>query len=272
MKIVANSDSIAQDHSFEIETYNERRKKLKLGTTETGIVLFESAVGIGLFTLHYPLHQAGIIWGFFLNILIYFITAYGLTLYHKVANFVEEEEESEDEDGVRIRTVEDLIKKVGGRKAKILKYFLVLAALGMMNSSSIGNLALTSKMFFLGKFVKKNFYEENIFIYDSLAERLKKLVGVPTLVTKLGFFIINCFSIFFIVEPEKIRPFAIVSLILILGMGYSSFFDNIRLIFVKGVNWKNLRYFDFKKTGEFTGITAYAFEAAGSYMSSKEFF
>lgn len=121
-------------------TYNSRRNKLKLSTFETGMILFESAVGIGLFTLHYPLKRAGVLWGLILNIFIYLMTSYGLTLLHKIANQIEEEEMQVP----RIRTVEDLSQKIGGNAAAIVNYFIVISTFGDIAACILSNMAMTS--------------------------------------------------------------------------------------------------------------------------------
>lgn len=101
-----------------------------------------------------------------------------------------------------------------------------------------------------------------------LANRLELLLNLSPIISKLIFYVVISGALFLIVEPERIKPCAYISFAIIMSITYLAFFDNIRLIFTNGVNFGNINLFDFEYTGEFTGITSYSFEAAGSYMSS----
>lgn len=117
MKINSLSNKEEQEllNNSDKETYSQNRDKLKFTTLETSIILFEATVGIGLFTLHYPLKDSGVIWGLILSILLYFLTTYGLTLYDKISIILEKENQEK-----RIRTLEDLVKEIKGGKSRIV--------------------------------------------------------------------------------------------------------------------------------------------------------
>jgi amino acid permease len=72
-------------------TYRQEREKLKYSKFSSSLMLFQSTVGIGLFTLHKPMLHVGVFWAFFLNILVGFITTYGLCLLDEVSTKLEED-------------------------------------------------------------------------------------------------------------------------------------------------------------------------------------
>ena len=104
------------DSSFESGSYEETRRKLKYGLLTSAMMMFNITVGIGLFTLHYPLQQVGIVWGFCLNIIVCFVTTYGLVMLNNVAKMLEAEGETQERRSgaprqQRIRSVESNFEK-----------------------------------------------------------------------------------------------------------------------------------------------------------------
>lgn len=73
-------------------TYRESREKLKYNGFSSSLMLFQSTVGIGLFTLHNPMMHVGVFWALFLNIVVACITTYGLSLLNEVSCKLEDDE------------------------------------------------------------------------------------------------------------------------------------------------------------------------------------
>lgn len=121
---------------------------------------------------------------------------------------------------------------------------MILSAAGMMSASSISNILISS-------------------------DRLLHLLKIPNWLSIFAIFLFILAVLYFIIEPEKLKSMAYVTTFLLIVMAYSCFFDNIKLAWGNKNRFHMINYANFPKTGEYTGVIAYAFEAAGSYMSCK---
>lgn len=99
------------------------------------------------------------------------------------------------------------------------------------------------------------------------ADRLLHLHNIPPWLTIIMIFLIILVFLYFIIEPEKMKFIAYFTTFLLMIMAYSCFFDNIRLAWGNRKRFHMINYANFQKTGEYTGVISYAFEAAGAYMS-----
>jgi uncharacterized membrane protein YccC len=121
---------------------------------------------------------------------------------------------------------------------------MILSAAGMMSASCVSNILIS-------------------------ADRLLHLHKIPSIVTILCIYVFILIVLYIIIEPEKLKFMAYVTTFILMIMAYSCFFDNIILAWANRKRFHMINYVFFPKTGEYTGVIAYAFEAAGSYMSRK---
>lgn len=102
----------------------------------------------------------------------------------------------------------------------------------------------------------------------TLADAVEHNYGISGLYSKLAIFIIISILLTVIIEPERVDGLALLSVILLGGLGFLYTFKNLHTIYMgKGIPFDQVPKVDTEYTGQFTGNVAYAFELSAVYLS-----
>jgi hypothetical protein len=220
-------------------SYESKRKALKFGTISSAYLMFQTTVGISLFTLQSPFCEAGLVWSLIICVFCCYLTSYGLLTILRLVDQVEALQVGGEK---RFQNLYTVAKYLKGPHVAILRWIMTVACVGMMLTSSISNLMLTTKS--LGYFVHR--YTSTFFIY---------------------LMITGC--LFVIVEPEKIKPFTTLTTLIVMFVAVLFTSMNLTLFFTgqAEVSLKDVPLFGFDNTFKLTGNLIYAFELCSCYLS-----
>lgn len=140
MEISQASDS---DDSENDLNYDQKRLKMKFGLWKSLIMIFQSTVGIGWFTLHQPLAKVGIYLGFAVILFSGYITVYGLLLLEQTASLAEKDHQREH----KIKNVDELCNLIPSPKIQIMKWIMLFSSVGMIVASSVSNICIFGSLF-----------------------------------------------------------------------------------------------------------------------------
>lgn len=219
-------------------SYESRRELLKLGFWMSAYLMFQSTVGISVFCLHKPMHDAGIIWSFFLSCLCCYITTYGLLTILNLTSQIEKDNQLTR----RLQNLYSTTRYLQGPHITPMKWIMTVASVGMMFSSTVSNLIMTTQ---------------------SLSYVLSRFEC-----TFVIWFIISLLLII-IVEPEKLKNFTTVTTVLVVFVALTFTFLNFQRFFSGNSNVKlsALPLVDYSNTFGLTGNLIYAFELCSCYLS-----
>ena len=200
--------------------------------------MFQTTVGISLFTLQNPFSEAGLLWSLIICIFCCYLTSYGLL---NILNLVTEVETVNGTEK-RFQNLYSVAKYLNGPHVPTLRWVMTIACVGMMLTSSVSNLMLTTRS--LSYLVDK--YTCTFCIY----------LGIMA-------------SLFVVVEPEKIKPFTTVTTVIVMLVALLFTFMNLTIFFTgqSEVTWAELPMFEFSNTFKLTGNLIYAFELCSCYLS-----
>lgn len=219
-------------------SYESKREMLKLGLFMSAYLMFQSTVGISVFCLHKPMHDAGLLWSLVISIVCCYITTYGLlnvlTLVSKI--------EKDNQLTKRCPNLYSATRYLKGPHILYMKWAMTIASVGMMLSSSVSNLILvTQSLHYV-----MNKYECTFVVWLIIS----------------GLLVV-------IIEPEKLKNFTTVTTALVMLVAASFTFINF-YDFLSGkseVTWKDIPLVNFKNTFGLTGNLIYAFELCSCYLS-----
>ena len=219
-------------------SYESERQRLKLGTLMSAYLMFQSTVGISLFTLQQPFNQAGLIWSFFITCLCCYITTYGLLTILRLVRQIELDHKVEK----RFQNLYSTTAYLKGPHIGVMRWLMTIACVGMMLTSSVSNLMLTT-------------------------QSLKESVG-KNLATFTIWFAISVVLVVF-VEPEKIKVFTTTTTLIVMLVAAVFTALNLRKFFLGHslVSLDQIPLFNFSNTFLLTGNLIYAFELCSCYLS-----
>jgi len=219
-------------------SYESERQRLKLGTLMSAYLMFQSTVGISLFTLQKPFNQAGLVWSFFITCLCCYITTYGLLTILRLVRQIELDHKVEK----RFQNLYSTTAYLKGPHVAVIRWLMTIACVGMMSTSSVSNLMLTT-------------------------QSLKDTVGKHTVTFTIWFVIAIILVIF--IEPEKIKVFTTSTTLIVLLV--AAVFTALNFSkFITGhaqVSMDQIPLVNFEKTFLLTGNLIYAFEVCSCYLS-----
>lgn len=232
------TDGLKPDVNSIDMSYESKREQLKLGLWMSAYLMFQSTVGISVFCLHRPMHDAGILWSFCLSVLCCYITTYGLLTILNLTSQIERENKLTK----RLQNLYSTTRFLKGPHIAPLKWIITVASVGMMFSSTVSNLIMTTQSL---HYVLNRF--ECTFV-------IWLIISVLLVV---------------LVEPEKLKNFTTVTTILVMLVALTFTFLNFQK-FITGqseVNLSNLPLVNFSNTFGLTGNLIYAFELCSCYLS-----
>ena len=219
-------------------SYESERASLKFGTLMSAYLIFQSTVGISIFTLQQPFNQAGILWSLVISCFCCYITTYGLITLLVLVKQIELDQKVEK----RFQNLYSATVFLKGPHVGVLKWLMTTACLGMMLTSSVSNLMLTTQS-----------------MQDFLPQ------GKTTLLIWFSISIL----LFFIIEPEKIKGFTRITtiVVLIVALIFTAMNFIRPLSGQSTVKLSEIKLFDFSNTFKLTGNLIYAFELCSCYLS-----
>lgn len=116
--------------------YEDKRLTLKFGSLNSAILIFQSTVGVSLFSLQKALQMVGIVWGGFLTFVGCYLTTYGLYLLSETAGLVEDEKRMDK----RIKNTEELAKYIDYPYINFTKWSMVFCGICIMIASTVANM------------------------------------------------------------------------------------------------------------------------------------
>ena len=217
--------------------YESSRGLLKFNFFNSGFLIFQTAVGISLFTLQKPFNQAGIILGGLITILAAYITTYGLLNVLRLVSMVEKDHSLP----VRLQSIESVCKYLKGPHVPCIRWLLVVASSGMFVTSSVSNILL-------------------------LSDSLKRFV--PRVAVILLIYVFILLLLVKIVQPEKIKRFTQFTFAVAISIALFFFLANMHS-FVRGdgVPLSELPLFNPSESMTLMGNIIYAFEICSCYLS-----
>lgn len=221
------------------ESYEATRDNLKLDWLMGSILVFQATAGVSLYTLQISLYKTGLYSGFFITLVVWYFTCYGLRFYEFTARGIE----ADIGNGFRVKNAQDLCNHISGNYIPVLKWILTTAMVSSMFSSSCGNISMISNI-------------------------LQTYFSVYPIVTKLAVFIIICMILLVIVEPEKITKYASFSLLVMVMTTIMFFLKNWQISTrSNSPTWEQIPKFDLSGGGKFFGNMLYAYEISSVYLS-----
>ena len=219
-------------------SYETERQSLKFGVLMSAYLMFQSTVGISVFCLQKPFSDAGLLWSLAISAFCCYVTTYGLLTILKLVHQME----SENEVKKRYQNLYSACHLLKGPHVPILKWLMTFACVGMMLTSTVSNLMMTTQSteYAIGKY-KCTFM---IFVIISLL-------------------------LIVIIEPEKIKGFTTLTTIIVMAvatiftlMNFSRFFTG-----QSSVKISEIPMVRFENTFTLTGNLIYAFELCSCYLS-----
>ena len=219
-------------------SYESKREALKFGTLSSAYLMFQTTVGISLFTLQSPFSDAGLIWSLVICIFCCYLTSYGLLNILKLVTDVENSQVVDR----RFQNLYAVAKYLKGPHVPALRWIMTVACVGMMLTSSVSNLMLTTKSL--------------AYVADKYTCTFLIFIGITI-------------CLFFIVEPEKIKPFTTVTTVIVIFVAILFTFMNLSTFFSgeSEVSLSDIPLFGFGNTFKLTGNLIYAFELCSCYLS-----
>lgn len=173
------------------------------------------------------------------------MTTYGIYKITRLADHIEEDASKKGED-LTISVYHELPMQMNLKRAKLLRYVVLVACVTMTGAANIGQLSL-------------------------VAVQLATNLGINLYFMKLCVTIFFSIIMLFIVEPEKIKTVLILVTAVLIGMiglviGYSGHVINDHN---NNPSSHIIRYtyFNFSNMGIFLGVSSYAFESISSIFS-----
>lgn len=223
----------------EVPNYEDERIKHKLGYFKSAMLFIQAAASLSLFTLQQPLSKVGLVGGFFVTLVVGYITCYGLVQMSALATEIEKDYGMKG----RVKNLYKLTEHIQGKHLPFVRWLMMIAGLGMMYSSSISNIILVS-------------------------DTLEHHIGLQQWVSKTIIFLVISLGFLIIVEPEKIKYVNLYMTALLFGIAYIIFGRNIySWAHGEGEPWSKITLFNWKYIGVWGGNLAYAFEVASGFLS-----
>lgn len=127
---------------LDVINYEDKRLTLKFGSLNSAILIFQSTVGVSLFSLQKALQMVGLLWGGLLTLVGCYLTTYGLYLLSETAGLVEEERQLEK----RLKNTEEMATYIDYRYINFTKWAMVFCGICIMTASTIANIFVIGRL------------------------------------------------------------------------------------------------------------------------------
>lgn len=230
---------IDSEFNREDNNYEDERLKHKLCYWKSALLFIQSAAGISLFTLQKPLQMVGLYGGFFITILVGYITCFGLVTLSALASDIEKDFGYKR----RVKNFYELTNHIQGKHIPIMRWLMMVSGVCMMYASTISNVIL-------------------------VADTLEHHLGISVWISKLSMFVLCSLIFFLLIEPEKIKFINIYMTALLFALTWFILLRNlISWAQGNGPKFSEIKKFDWKNIGVWGGNLSYAFEVASNFLS-----
>jgi amino acid permease len=227
------------------KSYIQARNASKLTLPASFFMLFKSIVGLGVFSIPYVYSKVGIGYGVILGFFVCYITTYGLYSLANLANQVEAKESSgtisQYHDLVDVLTTKALGPKAGKRLSTTI-----------LTSNVMNNGCTMMGAIIEISHIMAAYYERDMLYF--------KLGIIAT------FFILSAL----IIEPEKLKPYAYVSSLVVIAIALIMVINNIINLLPNNID-PSVSYtmWDISHAGIYFGIAGFAYGASGTLFTGK---